>query len=179
MTSGSHISPTVTQKQQPARAAGAHPLADNTIVNNVSAHEGGGIALDDAVFVDVVDNTIAEEHRHHGHRRDQPPASVHPGGVIHRGRTVTRCRLASQRPRVHGDDAIPRPFPIDPLQQAHVQFNDVYYDNRAGSNSFWFCNRDRHTSPTVTTAGSTTGTWAPSTSRPSRACVLAPRELGG
>ena len=29
------------------------------MVNNVSAHEGGGIALDDAAFVNVVGNTVA------------------------------------------------------------------------------------------------------------------------
>ena len=35
-------------------------ISNNTIANNVSAHEGGGIALDDATFVDVVGNTIAK-----------------------------------------------------------------------------------------------------------------------
>ncbi len=29
------------------------------MVNNISAHEGGGLALDDAVFVDIVGNTVA------------------------------------------------------------------------------------------------------------------------
>jgi hypothetical protein len=35
-------------------------ITNNTISNNVSAHEGGGIALDDAVFVEVVNNTIVK-----------------------------------------------------------------------------------------------------------------------
>lgn len=34
-------------------------ITNNTITNNVSAHEGGGIALDDAPFVNIVDNTVA------------------------------------------------------------------------------------------------------------------------
>ncbi|MDT7545382.1 MAG: large repetitive protein [Actinomycetota bacterium] len=35
-------------------------ITNNTIANNVSAHEGGGIALDDALFVNIVNNTIAK-----------------------------------------------------------------------------------------------------------------------
>ncbi len=35
-------------------------ITNNTIANNVSAHEGGGIALDDAAFVNIVDNTVAK-----------------------------------------------------------------------------------------------------------------------
>jgi hypothetical protein len=34
-------------------------ITNNTVTNNVSAHEGGGIALDDAPFVNLVDNTVA------------------------------------------------------------------------------------------------------------------------
>jgi len=34
-------------------------IINNTITNNVSAHEGAGIALDDAAFVEVVNTTIA------------------------------------------------------------------------------------------------------------------------
>ena len=35
-------------------------ITNNTIANNVSAHEGGGIALDDAVFVNIANNTVAK-----------------------------------------------------------------------------------------------------------------------
>ncbi|GAA1892764.1 hypothetical protein [Lapillicoccus jejuensis] len=35
-------------------------ITDDTVVDNVSAHEGGGISLDDALFVDVVDTTVAK-----------------------------------------------------------------------------------------------------------------------
>ena len=48
--SGSHVT-----KADPQTIA----ITNNTITNNVSAHEGGGIALDDAAFVTVVDNTVA------------------------------------------------------------------------------------------------------------------------
>jgi len=44
----------MTQNQR-----GTISIVDNDIVNNISAHEGGGIALDDAVFVDIVGNTVA------------------------------------------------------------------------------------------------------------------------
>ena len=39
---------------------GTISITNNTIANNVSAHEGGGIALDDAAFVNIVDNTVAK-----------------------------------------------------------------------------------------------------------------------
>ena len=35
-------------------------ITNNTIANNVSAHEGGGIALDDAAFVNIVNNTVVK-----------------------------------------------------------------------------------------------------------------------
>ncbi|MEP7332471.1 MAG: SdrD B-like domain-containing protein [Terracoccus sp.] len=39
---------------------GTISITNNTIANNVSAHEGGGIALDDAVFVNIVNDTITK-----------------------------------------------------------------------------------------------------------------------
>ena len=35
-------------------------ISNNTVANNISAHEGGGIALDDAAFVDIVNNTVMQ-----------------------------------------------------------------------------------------------------------------------
>ncbi|MGW6194655.1 hypothetical protein ACWF0M_00775 [Kribbella sp. NPDC055110] len=49
--SGSHIS-----RSDPQTIA----ITNNTIADNVSAHEGGGLALDDAVFVNIVNNTITK-----------------------------------------------------------------------------------------------------------------------
>lgn len=49
-TSGSHIT-----RLNPETIT----ISNNTIANNVSTHEGGGIALDDAAFVNVVSNTVA------------------------------------------------------------------------------------------------------------------------
>jgi hypothetical protein len=50
-TSGSHVS---------RSTPGTISITNNTIANNVSAHEGGGIALDDAAFVNIVDNTVTK-----------------------------------------------------------------------------------------------------------------------
>ncbi len=50
-TSGSHIT-----RSNPETIS----ITNNTIANNVSAHEGGGIALDDAAFVNIVNNTVAK-----------------------------------------------------------------------------------------------------------------------
>lgn len=49
--SGSHIS-----RSDPQTIA----ITNNTIADNISAHEGGGLALDDAAFVNVVNNTITK-----------------------------------------------------------------------------------------------------------------------
>ncbi len=35
-------------------------ITNDTVVDNVSAHEGGGISLDDALFVDVTSTTVAK-----------------------------------------------------------------------------------------------------------------------
>ncbi len=48
---GSHIS---------RSTPGTITITNNTIANNVSAHEGGGIALDDAPFVNMVNNTVVK-----------------------------------------------------------------------------------------------------------------------
>ncbi len=117
MTSGSHIA---TNQLDRAR------IADNTIVNNVSAHEGGGIALDDAVFVDIVNNTIA------------------------RNLTTATAITSDGQPAPAGLSTASNSDPLQArIQSAFtgsswgtlrsttfskpVQFNDVYYDNRAGS----------------------------------------------
>ncbi len=49
-TSGTHIT-----RANPQTIS----ITSNTIANNVSAHEGGGLALDDSAFVNVVNNTVA------------------------------------------------------------------------------------------------------------------------
>ncbi len=49
--SGSHIS-----RLSPETIS----ITNNTIANNVSAHEGGGISLDDAAFVNIVNNTVTK-----------------------------------------------------------------------------------------------------------------------
>jgi hypothetical protein len=51
---GSHVT-TKNQAQQQAIA-----ITNNMVANNVSAHEGGGIALDDAPFVTIANDTVAK-----------------------------------------------------------------------------------------------------------------------
>jgi hypothetical protein len=50
-TGGSHIT-----RSDPQTIS----ITNNTVANNVSAHEGGGIALDDAPFVNIVNTTVAK-----------------------------------------------------------------------------------------------------------------------
>ncbi len=50
-TSGNHI-----RRSRPELIT----ITNNTIANNVSAHEGGGLALDDAVFVNIANNTVVK-----------------------------------------------------------------------------------------------------------------------
>ncbi len=60
-TSGSNVSTTrcTASSCPPARmVTDTVNITNNQIANNVSAHEGGGIALDDAAFVNIVDNTV-------------------------------------------------------------------------------------------------------------------------
>jgi hypothetical protein len=117
MTSGSHITPT-----QPERIR----IADNTIVNNVSAHEGGGIALDDAVFVDIVNNTIAKN-------ITTATAVTSTGAPAPAGLSTAANSdpLQARLRNVFTGSAWSN------LRATYfskpVQFNDVYYDNRAGS----------------------------------------------
>ena len=64
-TSGSHVAtPNCTTRRGVTTCPANQVVTDtigitnNDIANNVSAHEGGGIALDDAAFVNIVDNTV-------------------------------------------------------------------------------------------------------------------------
>ncbi len=117
MTSGSHISPSQLDRAR---------IADNSIVNNVSAHEGGGIALDDAVFVDVVNNTIAKN-------LTTATAVTSDGSAAPAGLSTAANSdpLQSRLQSVFTGNA------WSTLRATYfskpVQFNDVYYDNRAGS----------------------------------------------
>ena len=117
MTSGSHISPSQLDRAR---------IADNTIVNNVSAHEGGGIALDDAVFVDIVNNTIARNvTTATAITSDGQPA---PAGLSTAANSdPLQARIQSQFTG-NSWSTLRATYLSKP-----VQFDDVYYDNRAGS----------------------------------------------
>ena len=98
--------------------AGNHQIdvVNNIIANNTSAHEGGGIALDDSTNVRFVNNTV--------YRNITTATAVTsngdpaPAGLSTADRTATSCRRPCLRAR--------RPF------SNPVMFNNVFWDNRAG-----------------------------------------------
>jgi hypothetical protein len=117
MTSGSHIRPTQLDRAR---------IADNTIVNNVSAHEGGGIALDDAVFVDIVNNTIAKN-------LTTATAVTSDGTAAPAGLSTA----ANSDPLQSRLQSVFTGSAWSTLRATYfskpVQYNDLYHDNRAGS----------------------------------------------
>lgn len=100
-------------------------ITNNTIANNVSAHEGGGIALDDAVFVSIVNNTVAKNlTTATAITSNGLPA---PAGLSTAANSdPLQARLASaQFPRseILGATAFSKPALLD----------NVFWDNRAGT----------------------------------------------
>ena len=129
-TSGSHIS-----RANPETIA----ITNNTIANNVSAHEGGGLALDDAAFVNMVNNTVARNITtatavtSDGSRpqRACPPAP-----------TATRCRRGCATPQLFPGSATLG----STLFSKPTILNDVFWDNRAGSFSGGWARLGHHRS---------------------------------
>jgi hypothetical protein len=101
--------------------SGTFPMnvTNNAIVNNVSAHEGGGVALDDATNVRLVNNTVMKN-------ITTATAATSDGNPAPAG-------LSSGA----NSDLLQATLPpgaktwSDPLQ-----FNNVFWDNRAGSYDF-------------------------------------------
>jgi hypothetical protein len=116
-TSGSHIS-----KANPETI----DITNNTIANNVSAHEGGGLALDDAAFVNVVNNTVvrnittATAVTSNG----QPaPAGLSTGANSDPLQLRLRDTLLFPGSATLGTTVFSKP----------TLLNDVFWDNRAGT----------------------------------------------
>ncbi len=113
---------TAQREQQRSNARGTISIVDDTVTDNLSAHEGGGIALDDAAFVNVVDTTVARNvTTATAVTSDGTPA---PAGLS----TATnsdplRARLTS---RFAGTAAATTPY------SKPVLLDDVFWDNRAG-----------------------------------------------
>jgi hypothetical protein len=92
----------------------------------VSAHEGGGIALDDAVFVNVVNNTIAKNLTTATaltSNGSAAPAGLSSGALS--DPLMARLQNASLFPR---SDILASTTFAKP-----TMFNDVFWDNRAGN----------------------------------------------
>lgn len=116
-TSGSHISRTNPETIS---------ITNNTIANNVSAHEGGGIALDDAVFVNIVNNTVA--------KNITTATAVTSNGSAAPAGLSTGTNSDPLQARLANTTLFP-----DSATLASTTFskptlmNDVFWDNRAGS----------------------------------------------
>jgi len=116
-TSGSHIS-----RSDPQTIA----ITNNTIANNVSAHEGGGIALDDAAFVDIVDNTVAKN-------LTTASAVTSDGNAAPAGLS-TAANSDPLQARLRNTNLFPNSGTLGTtLFSKPVVFDDVFWDNRAGN----------------------------------------------
>ena len=92
-------------------------VSNNMIVNNVSTHEGGGVALDDAPEVRLVNNTIMKNlTTATAVTSNGQPA---PAGLFDRRSTASSCRRPSR--------------PGAPTFSNPVLFNNIFWDNRAGT----------------------------------------------
>ncbi len=127
--SGSNVSQPgrIATPTQVRNALGTIDITNNTIANNVSAHEGGGLALDDAVFVNVVNNTIAKNlTTATAVTSDGQPApaglSTGPLSLPLRARllnnNVFNARASILKSTTYGKPTL---------------FNDIFSDNRAGT----------------------------------------------
>ena len=117
MTSGSNIT---------SNRPGTIRISNNTIANNVSAHEGGGIALDDAVFVDVVGNTVTKN-------LTTATAITSDGRAAPAGLS-TATNSDPLQARLRSTQAFPRASILASTTFSKpTLFDNVFWDNRAGS----------------------------------------------
>jgi hypothetical protein len=116
-TSGSHIS-----RANPETIA----ITNNTIANNVSAHEGGGLALDDAAFVNLVNNSVA--------RNITTATAVTSNGQPAPAGLSTGANSDPLQAKLRDTTAFPGSSILgNTLFSKPTIMNDVFWDNRAGS----------------------------------------------
>ena len=110
--------------------AGNFPMNvyNNIIVNNISTHEGGGIALDDAPNVRFYNNTIMKNLTTATAVTSNGAAGA--GGSLDVGRTAPCCR--------------PRCRAARRLFSNPLLFNNIFWDNRAGTAHRRRGHRPRH-----------------------------------
>ncbi len=115
-TSGSHIS-----RANPEMIS----ITNNTIANNVSAHEGGGLALDDATFVNVANNTVA--------RNITTATAVTSDGTAAPAGLSTGANSDPLQARLRNTTLFPGSSILaNTLLSKPTIMNDVFWDNRAG-----------------------------------------------
>jgi len=116
-TSGSHIT-----RANPEMIT----ITNNTVANNVSAHEGGGLALDDAAFVNIVNNTVA--------RNITTATAVTSNGQPAPAGLSTGANSDPLQARLRNTTAFPGSSILgNTLFSKPTIMNDVFWDNRAGS----------------------------------------------
>ncbi len=115
--SGSHIS-----KTDP----GTIDITNNTVANNVSAHEGGGIAMDDAAFVNIVNNTVT--------KNLTTATAVTSNGQPAPAGLSTATNSDPLQARLGNTTQFPRSATLAATTFSKpTLFNDVFWDNRAGT----------------------------------------------
>ena len=116
-TSGSHIS-----RINPETIT----ITNNTIANNVSAHEGGGLALDDAAFVNIVNNTVAKN-------LTTATAVTSDGSAAPAGLS-TAANSDPLQARLRNTSLFPGSATLGATTYSKPSLlNDVFNDNRAGN----------------------------------------------
>jgi hypothetical protein len=103
---------------------GTISITNNTIANNVSTHEGGGIAIDDAAFVDVVNNTIV--------RNMTTASAVTSDGLPAPAGLSTATNSDLLQKRLNDDGFFPSNSAF-PTFSKPTLLNNVFWDNRAGT----------------------------------------------
>ena len=121
-TSGSHVTSTNPE---------TITISNNTIANNVSAHEGGGLALDDAAFVNIVNNTVVKN-------LTTATAVTSNGNAAPTGLS-TAANSDPLQARLSNPTLFPQSSTLaTTVFSKPTLFNDVFWDNRAGSFSGGF-----------------------------------------
>ena len=116
-TSGSHISRATPE---------IISITNNTIANNVSAHEGGGLALDDAAFVNVANNTVV--------RNITTATAVTSDGTAAPAGLSTGANSDPLQARLRNTALFPGSSILaNTVFSKPALMNDVFWDNRAGS----------------------------------------------
>ena len=114
-TSGSHITKTNPETIN---------ITNNTIANNVSAHEGGGLALDDSAFVNIVNNTVV--------KNLTTATAVTSDGTAAPAGLSTAANSAPLQARLRSNQFGSAPLAATVFSKPAL-LNDVFWDNRAGS----------------------------------------------